>query len=419
VALGLVHGLARRRSFALVAWLLLSVLAWLAVNESVTAWAAAKTLMLTSPVVVLMAWGGVAALGALPLRRVGFAAACVLAFALGGGVLASDALQYRSSNLAPTARYEELAKLDSRFAGQGPTLVTDFDEYAMYELREMDVGGPDFVYPPPALAGAATGYGHPVDLDRVKPSALLSYPLIVTRRDPTVSRPLAAYRLVWQGSYYQVWRRVRGAATALRHVALSGSAAQQCRMIGRVAGGASPSSGGRDLVAARAPVLVRVPLARSRHPRRWGRQRGGFVMTRPGRLRVVFRVPSGGVWRLWTQGQIMPAVRLSIDGRTVGSVAGQLDGNSLVPNTTPPISVALTAGAHTLEATRPAFNMEPGSEGAAVLDGVFLTPAGSSGSESLLRAPVARWRALCGRRYQWVELVPRVQDAVSVARARR
>ena len=120
--------------------------------------------MLTSPVLVLLAWGGVAALRASPLRHSDRAAA--RARAGRRGVIASDALQYHSSNLAPTARYEELASIDHRFAGRGPTLFTDFDEYALYELRDLDVGGPNFVYSPPALAEVAAGYGYPVDLDR-------------------------------------------------------------------------------------------------------------------------------------------------------------------------------------------------------------------------------------------------------------
>ena len=74
---------------------------------------------------------------------------------LAGGALASDAMQYHSSNLAPTARYDELASLNARFAGKGPTLFTDFDEYALYELRDLDVGGPDFDYPSTRAPGVA------------------------------------------------------------------------------------------------------------------------------------------------------------------------------------------------------------------------------------------------------------------------
>ena len=133
-----------------------------------------------------------------------WAAALLLALALAGGVAASDALQYHGSNLAPTARYEELASIDSRFAGRGPALFTDYDEYALYVLRDLDVGGPGFMYPPPAVTQTE---GQPANLDLVPPAALRSYPLIVTRRNPSASRPPAAYRLLYQGAYYEVWGR--------------------------------------------------------------------------------------------------------------------------------------------------------------------------------------------------------------------
>ena len=117
---------------------------------------------------------------------------------LAGGIGVSDAMQYHGSNLAPTARYDELASLNARFAGRGPVLYADFDEYALYELRDLDVGGLDFMYPPAGLR-LMGGHGYPVDLDRVPPAALVPYPLIVTRRDPTASDPPSAYRLSGRG----------------------------------------------------------------------------------------------------------------------------------------------------------------------------------------------------------------------------
>jgi hypothetical protein len=407
--LGAAHML-RIRAYALLAWIACMLIVWLLVSESVTTWAGAKTLMLTSPVVVLAAWGGVAWLRASSPAASSRLAAGALALALAGGVLASDALQYHSSDLAPTARYQELASLGSRFAGQGPALFTDFDEYSMYELRDLDVGGPDFVYPPPALAGAARGYGDPVELDRVAPSALLPYPLIVTRRDPAASRPPAAYALVWQGAYYQVWRRRPGAAAAIAHVALSGTPAQQCARIGSVA--ARATGAGEQLVAAQSPQLIRVALARASHPASWGHilrgtgdEREGLVMSAPGRLSASFALPSSGVWDVWVQGQIMPTVQLSVDGRRIASISGQLDGNSLVPDTVPPIRVTLGAGEHRLSLTRPGFSLAPGAGGAAVLDAIFLTPADSDPRGPLRTAAAGDWRSLCGRGYQWVELV--------------
>ncbi len=395
--------LLRVRAYALAGWLALTLLASLAVSQSVTTWADAKTLVLTSPLTVLLAWAGVAALLAAPRPRLLRPAAMLLALALAGGVLASDALQYHSSDLAPTARYRELASLNARFAGKGPTLFTDFDEYSMYELRDLDVGGPDFVYPPPALAAAAGGYGDPVDLNRMAPSALLAYPLIVTRRDPAASRPPAAYRLLWQGFYYQVWGRRTGAPAAQAHVALGGSPSQQCARIGSVARQAGTPR--ERVIAAEAPRLVEVSLAHARHPARWGRQREGLVMRDPGQLKASVTLPAAGRWDVWVQGEIMPTVTLSVDGRRIASIAGQLDGNSLVPNTVPPIPVDLSAGRHTLTLMRPGFSLTPGDGGEAVLDAIFLTPAGAHAQSPLRVAAPADWQSLCGRAYQWVELV--------------
>jgi hypothetical protein len=402
--LGAAH-LVRIRAYALAGWLALTLLASLVVSESVTTWADAKTLVLSSPLVVLLAWGAVAALLSRQRRPLMRPLAGLLALALAGGVLVSDALQYHSSDLAPTARFEELASLNRRFAGRGPALFTDFDEYSMYELRALDVGGPDFVYPPPALAAAAGGYGDPVELSRVAPGALLAYPLIVTRRDPAASRPPAAYRLLWQGSYYQVWGRRPGARAAAAHVALAGAPAVQCTRIGALARRAGAA--GERLVGAEVTPLVAISLARAEHPARWGHERKGLVMGTPGRLTASFTLPTAGTWDVWVQGQIMPAVALGVDGRRIATIAGQLDGNSLVANTVPPVAVHLAAGRHTVSLTRASagFSLSPGDGGAAVLDAIFLTPAAADSQGSLRVATAADWRSMCGHAYQWVELV--------------
>ncbi len=399
---GAIHVI-RVRAYSLAGWLGLSLLAWVVITESVTTWGEAKAIMLTSPAVVLLAWGGVAALKSVPRARLSLTAAGLLAFALAGGVLASDFMQYRASDLAPTARYDELASLDSRFAGHGPTLFTDFDEYSMYELRDLDVGGPDFVYPPARVAAAAGGYGEPVALDRVSPSALLGYPLIMTRRDPAASRPPAAYTLQWQGRYYQVWSRRPGAPAALAHVTLAGSYSAQCARIGQLARGAPPDT---DLTAAESPELIRISLAHASHPADWGHAREGLAMSRPGTLSAKFSIPVAGRWEVWVQGQLMPTVELGLDGNRLASIGGQLSGNSLVPNTTPPIVVELSAGVHSLSVRRSRSGLAPGDDGAAVLDAVFLTPPGADGGDTLRTAAATRWRGLCGRGYEWVELVP-------------
>ncbi|MGA9285722.1 MAG: hypothetical protein WBV85_09800 [Solirubrobacteraceae bacterium] len=430
-----VGNVVRTGRYELALWSVPMLIVWLLVRASATTWADAKALMLTSPVVVLMAWAGIAALFAAGARGVRLLAP-VLALALLGGVVASDALQYNASNLAPTARFDELASIDSRFAGRGPTLFTDFDEYSLYLLRDMDVGGPNFVYPPPLLADASGGHGRPVQLNRIAPAKLLAYPLIVTRRDPTAVRPPVAYRLLWQGVYYQVWGRRPGSRPALEQIAVAPPSAavltaapgslrksDAARATTRAAfarthcvralEGALRSPTVRRhghrlrLVAALAPQLITVPIPRSHlhRPAGWARAGERILMTRPGVLRLAFRLQRAGLWQVWLQGDVMRPVQVAVDGRPLGSLGGQLGGNTLVNNTFSPLTVNLGAGEHTLSIARPDASLAPGDGGAAVLAGVFLTPAGPAGGATLVRAPLTRWRSLCRLPAQWVELL--------------
>ncbi len=416
--------LLRLRRFALAGWIALTVLVWIVLSRTATTWVDAKALVLSSPVLVLLAWGGVAAVLGTPPDRGGLGgadrrarrsrgaplaglAAALLALALAGGVLASDLAQYHSSNLAPTARYEELATVGKRFAGRGPTLFTDFDEYSMYVLRRLDVGGPDFVYPPrPAAGGLAVAYGHPVELDRHLPSALAGYPLIVTRRDPSAESPPAAYALAWQGSYYEVWARRAGARPALAHVpADERKRPLSCARVKRLVRTAQANH--VRAVAALAPELVRVRLRQGHRPPGWGHSHGGLTMRRAGAVSLRFDLPHAGAWELWLQGQFMPDIYVAVDGRPLATLSGQLAGNSLVPDTATPLRVQLSAGRHLLNIARAGFSLAPGNGGAAVLDAAFLTPAGAPARVLRTLPAGAPPRVLCAEPVEWIELVRR------------
>jgi hypothetical protein len=418
--------LLRLRRFALAGWIALTLLVWIALSRTATTWVDAKALVLTSPVLVLLAWAGVAALlGARPARgaaagagragrrrrarrtRPAGIAAALLALALTGGALASDLAQYHSSNLAPTARYEELAAVGKRFAGRGPTLFTDFDEYSMYVLRRLDIGGPDFVYPPRAGAGGlAVAYGHPVELDRATPGALSRFPLIVTRRDPSAASPPAAYALAWQGTYYEVWARRAGARPALVHTpAGERKRPLSCARVKRLVRSAQANH--VRAVAALAPELVRVRLRQGHRPPGWGHSHGGLTMRRAGSVSLRFSLPRAGAWELWLQGQFMPDIRIGIDGRPLATLSGQLAGNSLVPDTATPLRVRLSAGKHHLSVARAGFSLAPGNGGAAVLDAAFLTPAGARARVLRELPPGVSPHVLCAQPVEWIELVRR------------
>jgi hypothetical protein len=393
--------------YALAGWIALIVVAGIVLTTSTTAWVNAKTFMLSSPVLVLLAWGGIAGLRVWARRsryRWALPLAIVLpALVLAGGIGVSDALQYHASNLAPTARYDELESIDRRFAGRGPTLVTDFDEYTLYELRDMDIGGLDFMYPPVGLR-AMKGHGYPVDLDHVSPAALVAYPLIVTRRDPTVSEPPSAYRLVWQGAYYQVWARRPGAPAAIDHLGLSSTRPVQCSSVRSLALLAAAHGG--QLVAAVPPETVMAGVADSRHTSDWTYTHPGLEMTGAGHMTTTFTLPYAGVWEIWLKGQFMPEFSVSVDGHAIASLGGEIDGNPHNPDTTAPLPVGLSAGVHRLTIARGGVNLNPGDGGWAIVHEIFLTPADAPDIDTLHVVPLAEWRSLCGGRFDWIEVVP-------------
>jgi hypothetical protein len=393
--------LIRRRSYALAAWVAGMLVVWIALTAYGTTWVDAKVLVITSPVIMLLAWAGVAGLWR---STAGWRVlAVIVGLVVAGGILGSDAIQYRASDLAPTARYDELAALNTRFAGRGPTLFTPFDEWSLYALRDMDVGGPDFVYPPKKLIGVARAHGDIVNLDRVQPAAFSGYPLIVTDRDPRQSRPPAAYRMIWEGVYYEVWARTAGAPTAIAHLGVQSGKPVGCAHIGLIA--AKARAAGAHLVAAVPVPRVTIDLD---HPVYSGWSpyavpTVGLVMTPFGSLTADFRVPRAGVWDVWLQGEFMPAVAVRLDGRELGTIAGQVSGSEFNPDVATPLPVRLAAGSHVLTVSRGGRSLAPGNGGSALLHAIFLTPAGAQ--ETLETRSATSWRSLCGKRYDWIEAV--------------
>lgn len=436
--IGLATLLARRR-WMLAAWAASMVAVWVALTAYSTTWVDAKGLVLTSPAVVLLAWAGVAGLLHLRARRpspaeprepsagvLGLRArapaplralATLLASAIAFGVLASDLAQYHSTALAPTGRYEQLASIGSRFSHGGPTLFTDFDEYALYELHALEVSGPDFLYSPPSLQAASRGHGGAVDLQRLRPSMLRHYRLIVTRPDPAVNRPPAAYSLIWHDAYYDVWRRRRGARTADLAVSLGGSRRVRCSVVARIARLARERHA--NLVADLRPQIEQLRLRDAQLPRSWRIEGPELLMNAPGHLSLRFRVRRRGRYDLWLRGEAMPTLHLAIDGHRIGAVADALSGNGSSPDTMVPIAVRLSAGAHVLRIARTGFELlSPGNGGVAYLESVFLTPKGRGSAQRLLTVAPSQWHRLCGRHLDWIEAVPTSGGGRSSKRAR-
>jgi hypothetical protein len=206
-ALGLVVAL-RRRAGALLLFVATCGFGAAFVSVLGSPWLEAKAFAVASPAVLLLALVGGAQL--LRTRRV---AAVALLAALGGGVLASNALAYRDASLAPRAKLAELEVIGERFAGHTPALMTEYQPYGVrHFLRRLEPEGASELRrrPIPLSDGRLLEKGETADLDRFSPETLLVYRTLVLQRSPTGSRPPAPYALAWRGRFYDVWLRGTG-----------------------------------------------------------------------------------------------------------------------------------------------------------------------------------------------------------------
>ena len=247
--------------------------------------------------------------------------AAVAALAISVGVLWSNVLVYHAVWLAPRPQMAELASIGGRFAGDGPTLMTEYQPYGVrHFLRRLDPEGAGELRRRvvPLLNGQGVEKGGYADLDQFQLDGILVYRTLVLRRSPSESRPPSPYRLVSRGRYYDVWQRPDSYAPIVRHLGLGDApqpgAVPPCSEVRQLAAAAGPSG----LLAA-APRSESLVATFSNVARSAGFQTdaGGYLF--PGRgagtVALDVSVPSAGRYAFWLGGSFRDRLRLSVDGR--------------------------------------------------------------------------------------------------------
>ena len=395
--------LARRREWTGLAFVGGAALVWWLLTRRGTTWTDAKLIVLSSPLVLLLAFLGVTGL-AQAVRRV---EAGLLLAAVALGVLWSDALLYHDTNLAPTARFDEQQEINSRFAGKGPTLLTDFDEYALFELRELQPSSPGFALEPAFASmysnGQAVPYGFTVDVDELSLATISEFPLIVMRRSPERSLPPMGYALAWQGHSYEVWQRTEEANRVRRHVGLQSPGRStgtiSCKEMRRLA----EESDGNELAVSRSPdTIIREPHDSSRSGGWFDTPAGGLGIAGPGRLQTEIHVSRSGRYRLWLKGDFNRPIEIYVDGERIGFVAYESGGQG---NYATPVNVTLEPGRHRIELQRPGGSLKPGNGGPARVGLIVLEPAWAGAQPRRELVSTDQWRSLCRQPLDWVEVV--------------
>jgi hypothetical protein len=371
-----------------------------------SAWVAAKSYAIASPFALLFAFLGLAFLSRL---RAG-AAAVIVAALLAAGVLWSNLLGYGGVNLGPRQQLGELETIGERFGGVEPALMAEYQPYGVrHFLRDMaPEGASELRRRAVTLSdGTTLEKGEQADIDRFSLATIFAYRTLVLRRAPSFSRPPAAYRLAWQGDYYDVWIRRPLARAPLDHLALGDEVdpggVPTCPDVIRL-GEEAATVGGR-LVAAPARQVLAFAIGRARHTGGLARTRAGATYLEPqgsaGEFTLPLNLPASGSYEVWLGGSLRPEATLSVDGEEVGSLRQQLNtpGNYLDFGT-----AKLSRGRHVLSVALGGPDLHPGSAGTDGPLGPLVLDR--PGKDPPLRSfPPARAKSLCRHRWDWIEAI--------------
>jgi hypothetical protein len=391
----------RRREAAPFLAVFTTGLVLLIVEPRVTPYAAGKLFAMASPVVVWVAGIGLFALTWRKLRWPTIAVGLALTLA----ILVSDMLAYHQDQISPTNRMLAMEAVGDYFAGRGPVLFNESDEFIKYFARAADVNPAfDSLSPRQAiLISPSSTFNEYFDLDQETLPYVESWPVIVTRRSPVASRPPANYKLVYTNEFYDGWER-QATPKVLAELPLqsewSATAIPTCKAIGSLINSAPRGS---ELVQALMPRSTGFDILYAKErPFSWGyRSDPPYTVTQigPGSVEQAVDVPVTGTYQAWVQGSFPRPVNVRVDGRTIGTV----DGLDSIGQWAQAATIHLTAGRHELAIYRGGGRIFPGD--GSRISWIGYVTLREVGPEVLRTVPLAQWRSLCGRAADWIELV--------------
>jgi hypothetical protein len=400
------------RKWSLPAWIAFGFAGGVIVVVVGSPWVDGKVYATLSPAIPAAA----AAAGALLIEAGRRLSGTLLIVVLGAGILVSNLLAYTQVNLAPRDELTELSEIGDQIAGEGPTLMTDDQIYGVrHFLRDADPEGVNQLRRRQILLRDGTAADKLLigGVDAIALPSVLEYRTVVVRRSPVASRPPANYRLVRRGEYYDVWQRPEHPTGAfgqvLDHLSLGGQVdpggVPLCGQVLALAETAMAQGPGGRLVAAPAPPVGVIPLAQADAPAEW--RNGDYLIpgNDAGEVRSNFGANGRGDYEIWLGGSVRARVETRVDGNLVGDVRHHLVSGI---GYTRIGEAELEAGRHDLVLSFSGADLNPGSSRSDTLDYpvgpviVALAPGPAASLESAMPVEAA---SLCGKRWDWIEVV--------------
>jgi hypothetical protein len=162
---------------------------------------------------------------------------------------------------------------------------------------------------------------------------------------------------------------------------------------------------GAQLVAALRPRAALMLPATLPHPAAWTVDPTDPATLRPvgqGEVRGRLGVPADGTYDVWAEGSFGRGVEVLVDGRRVGEARDELNGRLSAAHIA---RLRLDAGPHAIVLRRGGGSLAPGNGGTARLVGPLAVTRADPTGAPLATVDPDRWRSLCGRPLDWIEVV--------------
>jgi hypothetical protein len=368
-------------------------------------WVGGKALATGSAAVLFLACVGSSSLWERGMRVEGG----VLFGLIAVGVLWSNALAYRDAFLAPFPRLSELEAIGHEIAGQGPTLMTEYEPYgARHFLRDAEPEGASELRrrQVPLRSGVTLESGATADIDEFALEGLLPYRTLVLRRSPLASRPPLPFHLTEQGDAYEVWQADRSPAP-VDHLSLQGVggspiAPVSCNAVRALA----ERPGVVHLAASVRPPPTMIPLGDLSLPEGWVVGGEGAYATPAGSGAAMgsFTLPRVGNYGIWLGGATRGSVEIAIDGEVVAGGGPELDHGGGYRQLG---RARLNPGRHRIEMRYEEQGpLAPGRGGEAFAVGPLVLSTAAAAAARVQVVDVSRADVLCSRQLDWVEGLP-------------
>lgn len=331
-----------------------------------------------------------------------------IAVIIGSGVLISDAFTYKNVWLAPYSQTEELRQIGTTFAGQGPTLMTEYSVFgARYFLRNTGAESASELRVHPILMsdGTQVPKGFSADIGLFDSATINNYNLLVLRKSPVASRPPLNYELAWSGSHYEVWRKLANAPTIKSMLPLGNNftpgSIPACQDVTNFL---SKRAKGDKIFSVVRNKTYLVSFSNGDLPSTWiptSTSIGAVDRTGPGGFSRTFSVDETGFYDLSLAGSFPGKLSLLIDGDQIYSGHSLFEGNPTLTNTL--TKVHISAGQHVLTLIYTSPILMSGSDVSYRFGPIFLSTQ-FAGDAKAKQVSISRIPQLCTENLDWIAI---------------